>query len=130
MDTMGLAWLAGWQTRAPRPNAKLICMRVEGWQAGGVAGSPAKRRAAERERERERKREREREREREKESSRKGNAALVGLTFPSLGSSPGSKGSGGCGPTSQRAEREKERERERERKRGRKEGEGGIRHPP
>jgi hypothetical protein len=52
-----LAWLAGWQTRAPRPHAKLSCMRVEGWQAGGVAGRPAKRRAAERERERERERE-------------------------------------------------------------------------
>jgi hypothetical protein len=125
MDTIGLAWLAGWQTRAPRPNAKLSCMRVEGWQAGGVAGRPAKRQAAERvrerERERERKRERERERERERrESSRQGNAALVGLTFPSLGSSPGSKG-GGCGPTSQRGERERER----------KEGGGrGRRDPP
>jgi hypothetical protein len=57
----------------------------------------------------ERQREKEREGER-RESSRLGNAALVGLTFPSLGSSPGSK---------------------REREIGEREGgKGGIRHSP
>jgi hypothetical protein len=47
---------------------------------------------------------------RKRESSRQGNAAQLGLTFPSLGSNPGSK-----------RKKEKERERERKKKEGERE---------
>jgi hypothetical protein len=67
------------------------------------------------------KRHRMRREKRKRESSRQGNAAQLGLTFPSLGSTPGSK-------------RKKEKEREREKKeRGRereKREKEEIHHPP
>jgi septal ring factor EnvC (AmiA/AmiB activator) len=59
---------------------------------------------------------------RKRESSRQGNAAQLGLTFPSLGSNPGSK-----------RKKEKERERERKKKEGEREREkreGGDPPPP